>query len=180
MGRDLLYKQQVIPQLPEEEEGGGKTGKVKKGGLQPGVRDLKGAGKALPSTVNKGAPAAYFNKDTSGVRQVNQSQSNMKALRGSDGAGDLRKVVIPPARGIDNPEPANLKSAMGQMGMDGSFSLDLGSMLGRQNNWLQGKGVTVDMEGLMQEFFDTVGWDLVSGGPTPEKMKALGIDSLFS
>jgi aldehyde:ferredoxin oxidoreductase len=42
------------------------------------------------------------------------------------------------------------------------------------------KGVTVDMDGLMKEFFDTVGWDLVSGGPTPEKMKALGIDSLIS
>ena len=42
------------------------------------------------------------------------------------------------------------------------------------------KGATVDMDRLMKDFFDTVGWDLVSGGPTPEKMKELGIDSLFS
>jgi aldehyde:ferredoxin oxidoreductase len=42
------------------------------------------------------------------------------------------------------------------------------------------KGVTLDMDALMKEFFDTVGWDLATGGPTPEKMKQLGIDSLFS
>jgi len=42
------------------------------------------------------------------------------------------------------------------------------------------KGVTLDMDALMKEFFDTVGWDPATGGPTPEKMKQLGIDSLFS
>ncbi len=40
------------------------------------------------------------------------------------------------------------------------------------------KGVAVDMEPLKREFFDIVGWDPVTGGPTAEKMKALGIDSL--
>ena len=40
------------------------------------------------------------------------------------------------------------------------------------------KGVAVDMEALKREFFDIVGWDPVTGGPTPEKMKALGIESL--
>ncbi len=42
------------------------------------------------------------------------------------------------------------------------------------------RGVTVDMEGLMKEFYDTVGWDLNTGGPTPEKMKELGIEELCS
>ncbi|MEE8541938.1 MAG: aldehyde ferredoxin oxidoreductase C-terminal domain-containing protein, partial [Desulfobacterales bacterium] len=40
------------------------------------------------------------------------------------------------------------------------------------------KGAAVDMEALEKEFFDSVGWDPVTGGPTAEKMKALGIDSL--
>jgi len=40
------------------------------------------------------------------------------------------------------------------------------------------KGIAVDMEALEKEFFDSVGWDPVTGGPTTEKMKALGIDSL--
>jgi aldehyde:ferredoxin oxidoreductase len=42
------------------------------------------------------------------------------------------------------------------------------------------KGVTLNMDDLMQEFFDTAGWDPASGGPTSAKMKELGIDSLFS
>jgi len=40
------------------------------------------------------------------------------------------------------------------------------------------KGVTLDMEWLMKEFYDTVGWDLNTGGPTAEKMKELGIAGL--
>lgn len=42
------------------------------------------------------------------------------------------------------------------------------------------KGVTIDMDSLQREFFETVGWDPSKGGPTQEKMKELGIDSLFS
>jgi hypothetical protein len=30
----------------------------------------------------------------------------------------------------------------------------------------------------MTTFYDEVGWDLATGGPTPEKMKELGIDHL--
>ncbi|MDM8549225.1 aldehyde ferredoxin oxidoreductase family protein [Desulfobacterales bacterium HSG2] len=41
------------------------------------------------------------------------------------------------------------------------------------------KGVVIDMEALEETFFETVGWDSHKGGPTPEKMKALEIDSLF-
>ncbi len=40
------------------------------------------------------------------------------------------------------------------------------------------KGVTVDMGWLMKEFYATAGWDLITGGPTPEKMKELGIEGL--
>ena len=41
------------------------------------------------------------------------------------------------------------------------------------------KGAKVDMEGLMKEFYDTVGWDLTTGGPSSGKMKELEIDSLM-
>ena len=42
------------------------------------------------------------------------------------------------------------------------------------------KDVTVDMASLVRKFFETVGWDPVTGGPTNEKMKELEINSLFS
>ena len=38
------------------------------------------------------------------------------------------------------------------------------------------KGKTIDIDGLMREFFDTVGWDIDTGGPTKAKMKELDID----
>jgi len=41
------------------------------------------------------------------------------------------------------------------------------------------KGVKIDMDYLQREYFDTLGWDAVSGGPTPHKLKSLEIDHLF-
>ena len=41
------------------------------------------------------------------------------------------------------------------------------------------KGKSLDIESLQKEFFKTAGWDYVTGGPTREKMKELGIDYLF-
>jgi aldehyde:ferredoxin oxidoreductase len=41
------------------------------------------------------------------------------------------------------------------------------------------KGVKVDMDVLQKEFFKTVGWDSVTGGPTPEKLRELGIDTVI-
>jgi aldehyde:ferredoxin oxidoreductase len=40
------------------------------------------------------------------------------------------------------------------------------------------KNVSVDTEGLKTAFFQTMGWDLTTGGPTPKKMAELGIDHL--
>ena len=40
------------------------------------------------------------------------------------------------------------------------------------------KGKTIEMDNLMREFYDMVGWDLVTGGPTPEKLTALEIDQI--
>ncbi len=41
------------------------------------------------------------------------------------------------------------------------------------------KGVSIDMKNLRETFFNVVGWDPVMGGPTPEKMKELGIETRY-
>ena len=41
------------------------------------------------------------------------------------------------------------------------------------------KGITLDMENLQKEFFEIVGWENPTGGPTKAKMKELGIASLI-
>ena len=38
------------------------------------------------------------------------------------------------------------------------------------------KGAKIDMESLMREFFNAVGWDMENGGPTPGRLKELGLD----
>ncbi len=40
------------------------------------------------------------------------------------------------------------------------------------------KGISIDIDGLQKDFFDTVGWDHVTGGPTQEKMSELDIETL--
>jgi len=40
------------------------------------------------------------------------------------------------------------------------------------------KGVSINIDKLEKQFFKIVGWSSPSGGPTPGKMKELGIDSL--
>jgi aldehyde:ferredoxin oxidoreductase len=42
------------------------------------------------------------------------------------------------------------------------------------------KGKTIDMENLRAAFYRGAGWDLKTGGPTPEKLAELGIDHLAS
>ncbi len=41
------------------------------------------------------------------------------------------------------------------------------------------KGITVDIANLQQGFFNLVGWESTTGGPSAEKQKELGIDHLF-
>lgn len=38
------------------------------------------------------------------------------------------------------------------------------------------KGVKIDMEALMREFFGAAGWDMEKGGPTADRMKELGLE----
>jgi hypothetical protein len=155
-GRDLLYKPNV-PIVLSEEGSATKPTADKVGVKGPRGRDLGGVpGEAPvrpPSTavaeVGKTGPpafkAAYFNKDVSGVRAANPRQSNLAALRGAEGATDLKKVVLPPAIGVDTPDPAQIRQAGELMGLDGTVDLNLQTFLGRQSGWAHAKGVTVEM-----------------------------------
>jgi len=154
-GRDLLYKPSTPTLLPEEgaedassaKRTGGKASVVRDlGGTRPATQVQRPAG-STPTDPSK-APAykaAYFNKDISGVKHVNLGTRSMQALRGAEGASDLRKVVLPPAIGIETPDPATLRGASDLMGLDGSFEPSLESLLGRQGAWAKGQGVTVEM-----------------------------------
>lgn len=163
MSRDLLYKPAVPFLNPEESEAKPGPKPANKVGVQvPRGRDLGGAGETAlkqpppqtqtqapaqgPAAANKtpAYKAAYFNADSSGVRDVNLRQKNMQALRGSEGASDLRKVVLPPGT-KDVPDPGQLRGATDLMGLDGSFDLNLESMIGRQSAWTRGEGVTAEM-----------------------------------
>jgi aldehyde:ferredoxin oxidoreductase len=42
------------------------------------------------------------------------------------------------------------------------------------------KGITVDMDILEKEYYATLGWNLATGGPTPETLKEMGIDHLIT
>jgi hypothetical protein len=158
MGRDLLYKPQTVIPTADEDT------KTKPGPQQQqqkaeqakapvkGPRDLGQVGQSvlqkLVEAQATGKPQAhqhaYFNRDSSGVTAANFRQSKAQALRGSEEATNLRKIVIPAAVGIENPEPAVLKGALDLMGVADGFSADLGSMLGRQGAWAKGQGMTVE------------------------------------
>jgi len=153
-GRDLLGGRQVV-YVPEDEEEGkvNKTAKSKEADLKQKVNDLTASsGAALrkgdaarPKGADKAFKAAYFNKDTSGVNTVNQRSSNMQALRGDEGATDLRRIVLPPSvMGIENPSPDDLLSAAQLMKLE-DFDLSFENLLGRQGEWLQGEGITPEM-----------------------------------
>lgn len=154
-GRDLLYKPETPIIMPEDAppaKGAAKPGAVPGTRVRDlgGVAEIPGAQRAERAReVDKAtAPAykaAYFNKDVSGVREVNQRERNLQALRGAQGASDLRKVVLPPAIGVDSPDPSNLRGASDLMGLDGSYELNLEAMIGRQGAWAKGQGVTVEM-----------------------------------
>lgn len=158
-GRDLLYKPQIII-VPEEETKADalkakkqQTVEKKAEAKAPvkGPRDLGQVGKSVltQAAQSSGAQKAfthqYFTKDSSGAKQANFNQGNMKALRGSEEATNLRKVVLPPAIGVDHPEPGVLQGAMDLMGAMDGFGNDLGSLLGRQGAWAKSPNVTVEM-----------------------------------
>ncbi len=172
MGRDLLYRPPpgyILPDEEEEGEGGKKVGaKDKTAGTKPQPLSAKvsrasevgetvaKAPKATPAHLN-----AYFNKDVNGLRQVNQATSQMKALRGGEGAADLRKIVLPASELRQAPVPEELDRAGRLMGLAGGLAGDGASSkqpefedyLGRMAAWAQDKRRSVaDIEALKAHF----------------------------
>ena len=157
MGRDLLYRPQVVV-LPEDEEEDGKAVKKKTGSSAAQkselnkdlrARDLGRVGgeellKKFQQAQKKPAAFknAYFNKDTSSVRDTNFGTREARAMRGADQASDLRNVVIPGPMGKESPDPGELRSAGERMGLLGEFDLSMESLLGKQGEWTQGEGMT--------------------------------------
>lgn len=153
-GRDLLHKPSTPQQLRDETTG---DEKKKVGVNAPRGRDIgqvgdtvgvrAPAGRTSAQDGNRPAAykAAYFNQDVSGVSQVNQRQSTMQALRGSEGATDLRRVVLPASSQVESPNPAQLRDASKLMGLESEEELNLESLLGRLGGWLKDEGVTVEM-----------------------------------
>lgn len=165
-GRDLLYKPPVPQIITDEgsETGGNKQGKF--GGKTPSGRDIGNVGDVIRARLDAKLPversgsglapgaapaadpaykAAYFNRDVSGVNQVNLRAKGAAALRGTEGATDLRKIVIPPAYGIDNPDPVIIRSAVDLMGLEPGAHVDLASMLTRQGALARNPNVTKEM-----------------------------------
>ena len=122
--RDLIHKPLTIG-APEEPGKDGKVPaapQLNKFGVQNRAREIGGEGPVVPPpaipteptrrsrstpartprpTVQQDARgpafrAAYFNKDVESTGAVNQRASSMKALRGDEGASDLKKIIIPP------------------------------------------------------------------------------------
>ena len=158
-GRDLLYKPQTPLVLPDDAPEGKKPtpgGKGDKPGLRGKARDIgatsgstvvaKGSNPAAANQRVKGPAykSAYFTKDVETARGVNQRSSSMKALRGAEGATDLKKITLPSPNGPETPEPAQLRAACELMGMGQGFEANIGTLLSRQGGWAQAKGVTVE------------------------------------
>ncbi len=147
MGRDLLYKPPV-PVVPQEDEG---TKPGAKPGAKPQTRELGSVGKTFevpagytPPAKDAAYKAAYFNKDVSGVGQVNLNQSGAQALRGAEAAVDLRKVVLPPPAHSGSPDPERLRMASALMGLDGSIELSFEALMGRQSGWARAKEASAE------------------------------------
>ncbi len=145
-GRDLLYKPPVPLPAQDDQSGAKPADKAKR------VRDLGGVpGETVRSRISTDSTrtaaykAAYFNQDISGVHQANPRGKPMRALRGSEGAVDLKKVVLPPAMGVETPNPNELRAAGELMGLGQNLEPSFADLLGRQKGWLTGRGVTVEM-----------------------------------
>lgn len=153
--------------MPDEDADGKKALPARstdKLGLKVRGRDLggtveakaaAGVGAPAPAPAAAQAPAArvgspafkaaYFNKDVIATNNVNLRAKPMQALRGGEGATDLKKVVLPPPVGAQTPDPARLRAAIDLMGAVTGFDADLASLVARQGAWTKGPGVTAAM-----------------------------------
>lgn len=172
MGRDLLGGRQAVFEIDEEELK--KAEKEKKKLNASGFQSASGqdlrtvAANALNALKARRAesgfeahrrgrayiPAfknAYFNRDISAPRAVNQRTGNMRALRGAAEVTDLRRVVLPEAS-MPPPDPAALQAASARMAAESLDDLEMTDLLQRQGDWAQSKGMTIEkLEARMQQ-----------------------------
>ena len=196
MSRDLLYKPPVPIVVPEDQPDGKKPA-VNKLGLPVRARDLGGTQDELvkapepatpatapgPAPSSAGAPAeakapafkaAYFNRDVEATAQVNQRTKPMQALRGSEGAIDLRKVVLP-QNNIDSPDPGQLRNVSLLMGLENSDMPKLSEMLARQGAWAQAEGMTPEK---LMAFLDRMREMVAARRVALERFRGLASDRL--
>jgi hypothetical protein len=100
---------------------------------------------ALPQEVApKAFRAAYFNQDVQATLAPNLRARPMAALRGEEGATDLKKVTLPaPAHAA--PEPEQLGMALARMQAQDLTGLGLAGLLSELNTWTRKEGMTAEM-----------------------------------
>ncbi len=100
--------------------------------------------------------AAYFNRDVGGTKAPNLRAKPMAALRGEEGATDLKRVVLPPPSSSEAPQPEQLGGALarmlptGQSAADGAPALE--QLIAGLSQWTQQEGMTQEkLQARMEE-----------------------------
>jgi hypothetical protein len=144
VGRDLFYKPGGAPPSVIDDD---KTAPTKNA-RPAGSSKTEASDSAAPAAAYK---AAYFNRDISDVRAVNQATLRMRALRGASEATDLRKVVLPAPEQMRMPEADDLRGAAELMGAHRGFASTIEGLIGRLAAWLRSGGMTADRIRARQE-----------------------------
>ena len=122
---------------PEDKHKGGPRAPTRGG--QPSQAP---AGGGTPAVADKAYKAAYFNQDVQATSAPNLRARPLAALRGEEGAADLKKVVLPPPARDEAPRPEVLGAALERMQPTGAGAPDLPQLLARHNAWTQSEGMT--------------------------------------
>lgn len=121
-------------------------------------RDVRAPiGTPVGAPEEKAYKAAYFNKDVGALGAPNLRARPMAALRGEEGATDLKKVVLPPLTGSATPSPEMLGAALSAMGPAEMEAPHLMGLLERQAQWAQAKTTTAEqLQARMAQLEDMV------------------------
>jgi len=114
---------------------------VKTPGQRSGEAEAPG-GHVSPRGPDKAYKAAYFNRDVQATGAPNLRARPLAALRGEEGATDLKKVVLPPPAQSEAPRPEQIGAALERMEPAQQGAPDLAHLLALHNAWTQGEGMT--------------------------------------
>lgn len=126
---------------------------------QPDLRNGQGqSGAAVDAPAPREAAfrAAYFNRDVGSTAAVNLRARPMAALRGEEGATDLKRVVLPPPQQALVPQPEQLGGAFARMVPEGQVSAtgapQLQDLIGSLSAWAQQPNMTYEqLQARMQQ-----------------------------